>query len=156
MKIYEPEVVTKYGMITYYDYQEALEVARKLKKPLLLDFTGVNCVNCRKMEESVWPDPRVLKRLNEDYVLVSLYVDDRTNLSEDEQYVSSFSGKRINTVGRKWSDLQQSRFGVNAQPYYVVTDTDGNQLIPASAYDEDIEKYVNFLDEGLKAFASAK
>lgn len=145
-----------HGLDAFYDYDQALAYAKTVNKPVLLDFTGWSCVNCRKMEESVWPDPRVLKRLNEDYVLVSLYVDDRTNLSEDEQYVSSFSGKRINTVGRKWSDLQQSRFGVNAQPYYVVTDTDGNQLIPASAYDEDIEKYVNFLDEGLKAFASAK
>lgn len=106
------------------------------------------------MEESVWPDPRVLKRLNEDYVLVSLYVDDRTQLDTDEQYVSSFSGKRVNTVGRKWSDLQQSRFGVNAQPYYVVTDTDGNQLIPAQAYNEDIDNYVDFLDSGLAAFRS--
>lgn len=145
-----------HGLDAFYDYDQALEYAKSVNKPVLLDFTGWSCVNCRKMEESVWPDPRVLKRLNEDYILVSLYVDDRTKLSEDEQYISSFSGKRINTVGRKWSDLQQSRFGVNAQPYYVVTDTDGNQLIPAQAYDEDIENYVNFLEEGLKAFASAE
>ena len=157
-------VVKKYGEVfhaphgldAFYDYEQALDYAKSVNKPLLLDFTGWSCVNCRKMEESVWPDPRVLKRLNEDYVLVSLYVDDRTRLDPDEQYVSSFSGKRINTVGRKWSDLQQSRFGVNAQPYYVVTDTDGNQLIPAQAYNEDIENYVNFLDEGLEAFASAR
>lgn len=158
------DVVKKYGEVfhaphgldAFYDYDQALEYAKSVNKPILLDFTGWSCVNCRKMEESVWPDPRVLKRLNEDYILVSLYVDDRTSLAPDEQYVSSFSGKRINTVGRKWSDLQQSRFGVNAQPYYVITDTDGNQLVPAQAYNEDIENYVDFLNRGLEAFAASK
>lgn len=143
-----------HGLDAFYDYDQALEYAKTVNKPVLLDFTGWSCVNCRKMEESVWPDPRVLKRLNEDYVLVSLYVDDRTSLIPDEQYVSSFSGKRINTVGRKWSDLQQSRFGVNAQPYYVILDTEGNQLIPAQAYNEDIDNYVDFLDRGLEEFGA--
>lgn len=143
-----------HGLDAFYDYEQALDYAKTVDKPILLDFTGWSCVNCRKMEESVWPDPRVLKRLNEDYVLLSLYVDDRSRLDPSEQYVSDFSGKRINTVGRKWSDLQQSRFGVNAQPYYVILDTDGNQLVPAQAYNEDIDNYVDFLDSGLTAFGA--
>lgn len=157
-------VVKKYGDIfhaphgidAFYDYDQALEYARQVDKPVLLDFTGWSCVNCRKMEESVWPDPQVLKRLKEDYILASLYVDDRTDLDPSEQYVSSFSGKNIRRVGQKWSDLQASRFGTNAQPYYVVVDNDGNQLIPAQAYKEDIQNYINFLDSGLAAYRQAK
>lgn len=141
-----------HGLDAFYDYEQALEYSKQVNKPVLLDFTGWSCVNCRKMEESVWPDPQVLKRLKEDYILVSLYVDDRTKLDESEEYVSSFSGKKINTVGRKWSDFQQSRFGVNAQPYYVIIDSEGNQLVPAQAYNEDIKNYVDFLDRGLAAF----
>ncbi|SEL45835.1 protein-disulfide reductase DsbD family protein [Parapedobacter koreensis] len=153
-------IVKKYGDIfhaphgidAFYDYEQALEYSKQVGKPVLLDFTGWSCVNCRKMEESVWPDPQVLKLLKEAYILASLYVDDRTKLEPHEQYVSGFSGKQINTVGRKWSDLQQSRFGVNAQPYYVIVDSEGNQLVPAQAYKEDIPNYLNFLNSGLEAF----
>ncbi len=145
-----------HGIDAFYDYDQALEYAKQVDKPVLLDFTGWSCVNCRKMEESVWPDPQVLKRLTEDYILVSLYVDDRTELAPDEQYVSSFSGKKIRRVGQKWSDLQASRFGTNAQPYYVVVDGDGNQLIPAQAYNEDIQNYINFLDSGIAAYQQRK
>jgi len=141
-----------HGIDAFYDYEQALAYSRQVNKPVLLDFTGWSCVNCRKMEESVWPDPQVLKRLKEDYILASLYVDDRTELEPDEQYVSAFSGKKIRRVGQKWSDLQQSRFGVNAQPYYVVVDGNGNQLVPAQAYNEDIKNYIDFLDSGLAAF----
>ncbi len=141
-----------HGIDAFYDYDQALEYSHQVKKPVLLDFTGWSCVNCRKMEESVWPDPQVLKRLKEDYILVSLYVDDRTALESDEQYVSTFSGKKIRRVGQKWSDLQASRFGTNAQPYYVIVNGDGDQLIPAQAYNEDIQNYVNFLDNGLEAY----
>ena len=157
-------VVKKYGDVfhaphgidAFYDYDQALEYARQVNKPVLLDFTGWSCVNCRKMEESVWPDPQVLKRLKEDYILVSLYVDDRTDLAPEEHYVSSFSGKKIRRVGQKWSDLQASRFGTNAQPYYVVVDNDGNQLVPAQAYNEDIQNYINFLDSGIAAYRQGK
>lgn len=141
-----------HGIDAFYDYEQALEYSREVKKPVLLDFTGWSCVNCRKMEESVWPDPQVLKRLKEDYILVSLYVDDRTALDADEEYVSEFSGKRIRRVGQKWSDLQASKFGTNAQPYYVIVDGDGKQLVPAQAYNEDIQNYIRFLDSGLAAF----
>ncbi|MFC3198528.1 protein-disulfide reductase DsbD family protein [Parapedobacter deserti] len=141
-----------HGIDAFYDYEQALAYSKQVNKPVLLDFTGWSCVNCRKMEESVWPDPTVLKLLKEDYILASLYVDDRTALELDEQYVSSFSGKKIRRVGQKWSDLQQSRFGVNAQPYYVIVDGEGNQLVPAQAYNEDIQNYVRFLESGLSAF----
>src|SRR5690606_23067581 len=145
-----------HGIDAFYDYEQALEYARQVDKPVLLDFTGWSCVNCRKMEESVWPDPQVLKRLKEDYILVSLYVDDRTELDPTEHYVSSFSGKKIRRVGQKWSDFQASHFGTNAQPYYVVIDSDGNQLVPAQAYNEDIQNYIKFLDSGIAAYQQSK
>ncbi len=145
-----------HGIDAFYDYDQALDFAKQADKPVLLDFTGWSCVNCRKMEESVWPDPQVLRRLKEDYILVSLYVDDRTALAPGEHYVSSFSGKNIRRVGQKWSDLQASRFGTNAQPYYVVVDGEGNQLVPAQAYNEDIQHYINFLDSGLAAYQQRK
>ncbi len=141
-----------HGIDAFYDYDQALEYSKQVNKPVLLDFTGWSCVNCRKMEESVWPDPQVLKRLKEDYILVSLYVDDRTDLAPYEQYVSEFSGKRIRRVGQKWSDFQASRFGTNAQPHYVIVDSDGKQLVPAQAYNENIQNYVNFLDSGIVAY----
>ena len=141
-----------HGIDAFYDYDQALEYAKQVNKPVLLDFTGWSCVNCRKMEESVWPDPQVLQRLKEEYILVSLYVDDRTELAPEEQYVSEFSGKKVRRVGQKWSDLQATRFGTNAQPYYVVVDSDGNQLVPAQAYNEDIQNYIDFLDSGIAAF----
>lgn len=143
-----------HGLDAFYDYDQALAYAQEVNKPVLLDFTGWSCVNCRKMEESVWPDPTVLRMLKEDFILVSLYVDDRTELAQEEQYTSSFSGKRIRRVGQKWSDLQQSRFGVNAQPYYVIVDTEGRQLVPAQAYNENIPNYIRFLESGLNAFRS--
>lgn len=145
-----------HGLDAFYDYDQALAYSKQVNKPLLLDFTGWSCVNCRKMEESVWPDPAVLRLLKEEYILVSLYVDDRTDLEPGEQYVSEFSGKKIRRVGQKWSDLQQSRFGVNAQPYYVVTDSDGKQLIPAQGYKEDIPNYINFLESGLAAYRAGQ
>src|SRR5690606_3163792 len=102
------------------------------------------CVNCRKMEASVWPDPEVLRRLKQDYVLISLYVDDKTELIESEKYVSEFSGKKISRIGQKWSDMQASVFGTNSQPYYVVVDADGKKLVPPQAYNLNIQNYVQF------------
>lgn len=141
-----------HGLDAFYDYQEGLDYARKVNKPVLIDFTGWSCVNCRKMEASVWPDPEVLRRLKQDYVLISLYVDDKTELIESEKYVSEFSGKKISRIGQKWSDMQASVFGTNSQPYYVVVDADGKKLVPPQAYNLDIENYVQFLDSGLEAY----
>lgn len=151
-KYSSPRHKAPHGLDAFYDYDQALEYARSVNKPVLLDFTGWTCVNCRKMEESVWPDPQVLRLLNEEYVLASLYVDDRTILPAEEQYTSTFSGKKVRWVGQKWSDLQASRFGNNSQPYYVIIDGDGKQLVPAEAYNEDIANYVNFLETGLEEF----
>ncbi len=145
-----------HGLDAFYDYEQALEFAKQVNKPVLIDFTGWTCVNCRKMEESVWPDPTVLRLLNEEFVIASLYVDDRTPLEESEKYTSTFSGKNIRWVGQKWSDFQAERFGTNAQPYYVIVDHDGNQLVPAEAYNEDIQNYIQFLETGLKAFQEGK
>jgi thiol:disulfide interchange protein len=141
-----------HGLDAFYDYEEGLAYAKSVNKPILIDFTGWSCTNCRKMEASVWPDKEVLRRLSVDYVLISLYVDDKTELSEAEKYVSSFSGKKVNTIGQKWSDFQASRFGTNSQPYYVIADHDGKVLVPPQAYNLDISNYVNFLDNGKIAF----
>jgi len=135
----------------FYDYEEGMAYARKMHKPVLLDFTGWSCTNCRKMEAAVWSDPEVLKRLKEDYVLISLYVDDRTSLSNDEKYVSKVSSKSINTIGQKWSDLQQERFNTNAQPFYVLLDPDGKPTAEPRAFNLDIKAYIDFLDLGISA-----
>jgi thiol:disulfide interchange protein len=141
-----------HGLDAFYDYEEGLAYAKSVNKPILIDFTGWSCTNCRKMEASVWPDKEVLRRLSVDYVLISLYVDDKTELSEAEKYISSFSGKKVNTIGQKWSDFQASKFGTNSQPYYVIADHDGKVLVPPQAYNLDISNYVNFLDNGKIAF----
>jgi len=141
-----------HGLDAFYDYEEGLAYARTVNKPVLIDFTGWSCVNCRKMEASVWPEPEVLKRLKEDYVLISLYVDDRTELDESEKYVSDFSGKKISRIGQKWSDMQASVYGTNSQPYYVIVDHDGDKLVPPQAFNLDIQNYIDFLDSGIEMF----
>ncbi len=141
-----------YGLNAYYDYEEGLAAAKQQNKPVLLDFTGWSCTNCRKMEASVWANAEVLKRLKNDYILISLYVDDKTALAENEKYTSTFSGKTIKTLGQKWSDFQASTFGTNSQPYYVLVDTEGKQLVAPQAFNLDINNYIRFLDSGKAAF----
>ena len=143
-----------HGLPCFHDYEEGLAYARESGKPILLDFTGWACVNCRKMEEQVWSDPRVLKRLREDFVLISLYVDEKTALPESEQIEVQIGTKtkKLRTVGNKWSYMQAERFKTNSQPYYVVLDHNENQLGEPAAYDPDIEKYVDWLDSGKEAF----
>jgi len=133
------------------DYDEALKQAKAEGKPLMVDCTGWACVNCRKMEENVWTDPEVYMRLKEKYVLVSLYVDDRKPLPDSEQYVSSFSGKKIKTVGNKWSDMQATYFNSNTQPYYVLISPDEKLLTPPLGYTPEKNDYIKFLDCGLDA-----
>ncbi len=141
------------GINCFNDFEEGLAYAKEVNKPVMLDFTGWGCVNCRKMEEQVWTDAGVIQRLNEDVVLISLYVDERQDLPEDEVYVSDFSGKTINEVGKKWSDFQASNFGNNSQPYYVILNhTDLTPLNGSAAYDPDIEKFANWVDEGVGKF----
>ncbi len=148
MKVYEPEVVTKYGMVTYFDYDEALAVAKKLKKPLMLDFTGINCVNCRKMEGQVWSDAAVMKKLKEDFVIVSLYVDvQNVDLQENEQYFSKALNKQVETLGDKNADLQVTSYGANSQPYYFFLDANEKRIVPDGyGYDPDINKFKQLLD----------
>ncbi|HEX8377321.1 MAG TPA: cytochrome c biogenesis protein CcdA [Pedobacter sp.] len=141
-----------HGLDAYYDYDEGLAYAKKVNKPVLIDFTGWSCTNCRKMEATVWANTEVLKRLKNDYVLVSLYVDDKTELSEKEKYVSE-NGKKIKTLGNKWSDLQARLFKTNSQPYYVIVNSDGKTLVPPQAFNLDISNYINFLDSGKAAFS---
>ena len=154
MKIYEPEVVVKYGMVTYFDYDEALAVARKLKKPLMLDFTGINCVNCRKMEGQVWSDVEVMKRLKENFVIVSLYVDvQNVDLQQSEQYFSKALDKKIETLGDKNADFQITKFGANTQPYYFFLDANEKRLAPQGyGYDPDINKFIRLLDDVAEAY----
>jgi thiol:disulfide interchange protein DsbD len=137
----------------FHDYDMALAYAKEIKKPLMVDFTGWSCVNCRKMEDKVWVDPRVLERLNKDYVLVSLYVDDKTALPETEKHVSKTTGNKVKTIGNKWSDMQTERFGTNSQPYYVLLDSEEKMLNKPTGYDPDIEKFIAFLDEGKNAYS---
>ena len=154
MKRYEPEVVTKYGLITYFDYNEALAIAREQKKSLMLDFTGINCVNCRKMEGQVWSDPEVMKKLKEDFVIVSLYVDvQNIDLQENEQYYSKALGKNISTLGDKNADMQVTTFGANSQPYYFFLDGNEKKLVDEGyGYDPDIKGFIQLLDTAKQAF----
>ncbi|MEJ7692101.1 cytochrome c biogenesis protein CcdA [Daejeonella sp.] len=141
-----------HGLDAFYDYEEGLAYAKSVNKPILIDFTGWSCVNCRKMEASVWADKEVLKKLKEDYVLISLYVDDKTELAENEKYNSSFSGKNIKSIGQKWSDFQASTYGTNSQPYYVISGHDGKPLVTPQAFNLDINNYIDFLNSGILAF----
>ncbi len=140
------------NIITFHDYNKGMEYAKKAGKPVLLDFTGYACVNCRKMEELVWSDSKVLGVLNNDVVLISLYVDDKKELPESEQYVSETTGKKIKTIGNKWSDLQIKTYKANAQPFYVIVDHKSASLAEPSAYNPNIEEYYNWLQSGIKNF----
>ena len=141
-----------YGINGFYDYNEALAYAKKVNKPLFIDFTGHGCVNCRKMEEYVWADNTVLNRLKDDYVVVALYVDDKTTLPEDEWFISTYDGKVKKTLGKQNFDLQIGRFNSNAQPFYVLLDNEEKQLMDPKSYDLDINAFINFLDEGKSKF----
>ncbi len=138
------------------NYDEGMEYALEHNKPVVVDFTGWGCVNCRNMEASVWSDPRVKKLLEKDYVLISLYVDDRKELAEKDKYVSEISGRKIETVGKKWSELQFSKFGTQSQPYYFLLDNEGNILNGPEAYNLDVDNYIKFLRTGLDNYKEEK
>ncbi|MFI5138868.1 MAG: protein-disulfide reductase DsbD family protein [Sphingobacteriales bacterium] len=147
------------GLDAWYDYDQALQVSKELHKPVFIDFTGFNCVNCRKMEANVWSDKRVFAHLRNDFILLQLVVDDKKDLDPKEQFTSDYSGKRITTLGGKWSDLEASRFNSNSQPFYVMLDSDGNMLtdksgnvIPPSPADYNADSYLKFLDTGITAY----
>jgi thiol:disulfide interchange protein DsbD len=140
----------------FHDYEEGLAAAREQNKPMLLDFTGWACVNCRKMEEQVWTDPRVANMLNNDVILVSLYVDERTKLDEADYRDETYGGKsfKIRTIGKKWSYMQADRFGTNAQPFYALIDLNGEHVGGSAGYDPDPDPFVKFLNKGLATFTN--
>jgi thiol:disulfide interchange protein DsbD len=141
-----------HDIISFLDYEKGMAYAKKVNKPVMIDFTGHACVNCRKMEERVWSDSRVLQILKNDLVLISLYVDDKRSLPKDEWYTSEIDGKEVTTIGKKWSEFQINRYKANAQPYYVLIGHDEQNLNPYSAYNPDIEEYLSWLNEGLSNF----
>ncbi|WP_439473674.1 cytochrome c biogenesis protein CcdA [Algoriphagus formosus] len=145
-----------HGIKGYFDYDQALRAAKAAGKPLLIDFTGHGCVNCRKMEENVWVDPEVLRRLKEDFVMVALYIDERLELPESEWYTSEYDGKVKKTLGKQNADFQITRFQNNAQPYYVILDHDEELVAKPRAYDTDIQAFVEFLDGAKKEFERRK
>lgn len=138
------------------DYDLGMEYARLNGKPVMLDFTGYGCVNCRKMEAAVWTDPKVSDIINNDYVLITLYVDNKTPLTEPVTIIENGTERKLRTVGDKWSYLQRVKFGANAQPFYVLLDNQGKPLNKSYAYDEDIPKYIQFLQTGLENYKKEK
>lgn len=149
--LYKNEVHAKFD-----DYDLGMEYARLNGKPVMLDFTGYGCVNCRKMEAAVWTDPKVSDLINNDYVLITLYVDNKTPLTEPVKIVENGTERTLRTVGDKWSYLQRVKFGANAQPFYVLLDNQGKPLNKSYAYDEDITKYIDFLQVGLENYRKEK
>ncbi|HEY9115009.1 MAG TPA: protein-disulfide reductase DsbD domain-containing protein [Bacteroidales bacterium] len=145
-----------HGLEGYFDFDQAIECAKEQNKPVFIDFTGHGCVNCREMEANVWSDPRVLKILKDDYIVLALYVDDKTELPESEWITSSYDNKVKKTIGKKYADLQITMFGVNAQPFYVLMGHNGEVLTQPRAYDLDVDAFVNFLNTGLENFKSGK
>jgi len=136
----------------YKDYEAGMAAAKASGKPVLIDFTGFGCVNCRKMEAAVWSDPQVAEKLSKDYILISLYVDDKTPLAKPMEVTQNGVKRTLRTVGDKWSYLQSSKFGANTQPFYVALDNEGNPLAAARSYNENVQDYVNFLKEGLDRY----
>lgn len=134
------------------DYEQGMAFAKEQHKPVIIDFTGFGCVNCRKMEAAVWTDEEVARRLTQDYVLISLYVDDKTPLAQPVEVEINGQKRTLRTVGDKWSYLQATKFGANTQPFYVLLDPQGPPLAPSRSYDEDIQEYINWLDAGLTKY----
>lgn len=145
--LYKDEVHAKFT-----DYDEGMAYAKKVNKPVMIDFSGFGCVNCRKMEAAVWTDPAVKAMIDNDYVLITLMVDDKTPLSEPVKIEEYGKMRTLRTVGDRWSYLQRSKFGANAQPFYVLLDTDGYPIAPPYSYNEDISAYLNFLKGGIETF----
>ena len=149
---YTDKLHVPFGLVAYFDLSEGMAAAKALNKPVMLDFTGHSCANCRKMEEQVWKNPEVLKRIKENFVLISLYVDESTELPPAEQ-VTSPNGDKITTLGEKNLEYEVSKFGFNAQPLYKFIDLDGNPLSDVKySYDPDVQKFIDHLDTVKAAF----
>ncbi|NJM79357.1 MAG: thioredoxin fold domain-containing protein [Flavobacterium sp.] len=140
------------GLMAFHDYEAGMAYAKKINKPVLLDFTGHACANCRKMEENVWSNPEILKMLKNEIVLISLYGDDQRELSEEDVYISKISGDEVTTIGKKWREFQIERYDINSQPYYAILNTDGKDLVKPIGYTPDIAEYKAWLEEGIANF----
>ncbi|HLN75229.1 MAG TPA: cytochrome c biogenesis protein CcdA [Prolixibacteraceae bacterium] len=145
-----------HGLEGYFDYNQGMACAKKLGKPVFIDFTGHGCVNCREMEANVWSDTRVLERLRNNFVVIALYVDDKTTLPQSEWVTSTYDGKVKKTLGKKYADFQISRYGVNAQPYYVLLDHKEQLLVQPKAYDLNVDNFIKFLDDAVAEFNKRK
>ncbi|WP_038007761.1 protein-disulfide reductase DsbD family protein [Terrimonas ferruginea] len=159
MKKNEPDVVVNNGLVTYFEYEEALEVAKKTGKPLMLDFTGINCINCRKMEGQVWSDPRVMQKLKDEFIIASLFVDVHhgVDLPPAQQYYSEALKKQVETLGDRNTDIAVTRFGANTQPYYFFLDGSEKRLIQEGyGYDPDVDKFLRHLDQAIAEFKKRK
>ena len=140
------------GLDEWYDYDQAIEVAKELKKPVLIDFTGWNCVNCRQMEQNVFPVPAVLNKLQNEFVMVQLVIDDKTELPENEKFISKVTDKKITDLGGKWLDLEMSKYDSNAQPYYVIINEKGETLVPPQGANFNVNAFIKYLDSGIAAY----
>lgn len=153
-KIYEPEVVKKHGMNTYFDYHDALKAAKEQKKPIMLDFTGITCVNCRKMETQVWSNEEVFKRMKEQFIVVSLFCD-ATNIPipESEYYESKFIGSKVTNLGHKNSDIQATKYNANTQPFYIFIDENEVKLTNKGyGYSPNVPAFIKHLDAVLAKY----
>jgi thiol:disulfide interchange protein DsbD len=152
----EPEYADKfelpYGLSGYFELEQGLACAREKNLPVLIDFKGHACSNCKEMEAKVWSDPEVLKRLQNNFVIVALYCDDRTRLPENEWITSSVDGKVKKTIGQINTNYEIEMFGTNTQPLYAVTDSDGNPLVDPMGFNLDIQEYIEWLDEAYQKF----
>ncbi|MFT5239039.1 MAG: thioredoxin-related protein, partial [Flavobacteriaceae bacterium] len=145
-------LLAPHDILAFNDYSKGLAYAKKVKKPILIDFTGWACVNCRKMEQNVWPKGSILPLLKNKVVLISLYVDDKRSLPDNEKYTSKETGKKIKSIGNKWSDFQIKTYKANAQPFYVLMDLNEENLIDPVGYTPDAEEFENWIKEGIKGF----
>lgn len=145
-----------HGLHGYFDFDQAMRCAKEQNKPLFIDFTGHGCVNCREMEANVWGDPRVLDILRNKYVIVALYIDDKTTLPESDWTTSKLDGKVKKTIGKKYADFQISRYNVNAQPYYILMNHNEELLIEPRSYNLNVEEFIEFLQKGVEEFGKAK
>lgn len=145
--LYESEVHPQYR-----DFESGMRASRAENKPVLIDFSGYGCVNCREMEASVWTDPKVKSLIDEQFILVTLIVDDKTKLPEYIEVKDGDSIRKIKTIGEKWSHLQTQKFGANAQPFYVMLDSNGKPLGPSFGFDKDVQNYVAWLESGLREY----
>jgi len=141
-----------HGLKGYFDYEEGMKCAKEKNKPVLLDFKGHSCANCKLMENKVWSNPDVLKHLKQDYIIIALYVDDKTKLPKNEWITSSYDGKVKKTIGKKNLDFQISNYNINSQPYYVLLDNNGKNLTSPIGMELNTERFIEFLDEGVKNF----